>query len=635
MKTKSRKTCKIILLSVSLLLMPIIYIKGDENSFLKETKEIPKLENPMSVGYLKKNLRKSHPRLVLKPSIEKDLRNKVKNDPVVKNMYAAIKLNAENIYEQPLLERKQIGRRLLSVSREMLYRMNMLGMVYRMEKKQETLNRINDELIAVCNFSDWNPSHFLDVAEMSMAVAIGLDWTAGDLPKSTVDLAEKALIEKGINPSWPSDGKNPGWAYGNNNWNQVCNGGMIAASIAIAEKNPELAAKTIWRALDGIPNALASYMPDGVYPEGSTYWDYGTSFSTTTAAMLESAFGYDFGHFEYPGFKESAVFRALSVAPSGWYYNFADCGDKRGKQGDITLAWFATKTGNKTFFEKERFLLPPREMGKLPRLAGAALVWIAQFEPKVEEKLPTAWKGDGPNPVVFFIGGENDPHQYYFGGKGGRGAVNHGNMDAGSFVFELNGVRWVVDPGNQDYHELEKTGFDLWSSCQHCERWTLLTKNNFGHSTLSINDQLHVVNGLATIIDFKDGECPEATIDLSPTFRGQLIKAHRKFTKDSSTSLLIEDDLIISDSTKFITWQLITTSDIELTKNGAVLHQKGKKLKLENLSHPQFTLSVISLYPAPLKLDRQIEGLKRVELRIPAWTIENGKTTIKIRLSEY
>lgn len=635
MKTKSRKTCKIILLSVSFLLMPITCIKGDENSFLKETKEIPKLENPMSVGYLKKNLKKSHPRLVLNLSIEKDLRNKVKNDPVVKNMYAAIKLNAENIYGQPLLERKQIGRRLLSVSREMLYRMNMLGMVYRMEKKQETLNRINNELIAVCNFSDWNPSHFLDVAEMSMAVAIGLDWTAGDLPKSTIDLAEKALIEKGIKPSWPSDGKNPGWAYGNNNWNQVCNGGMIAASIAIAEKNPELAAKTIWRALDGIPNALASYMPDGVYPEGSTYWDYGTSFSATTAAMLESAFGNDFGHFEYPGFKESAVFRALSVAPSGWYYNFADCGDKRGKQGDITLAWFATKTGNKTFFEKERFLLPPREMGKLPRLAGAALVWIAQFEPKVEEKLPTAWKGDGPNPVVFFIGGENDPHHYYFGGKGGRGAVNHGNMDAGSFVFELNGIRWVVDPGNQDYEELEKTGFDLWSSCQHCERWTLLTKNNFGHSTLSVNDQLHVVNGLATIIDFKKGECPEATIDLSSTFRGQLTKAHRKFTKDSPTSLLIEDDLIISDSTKFITWQLITTSDIELTKNGAILHQNEKKLKLENLSHPQFTFSVISLYPAPLKLDRQIEGLKRVELRIPAWTIENGKIKIKIRLSEY
>jgi hypothetical protein len=34
-----------------------------------------------------------------------------------------------------------------------------------------------------------------------------------------------------------------------------------------------------------------------------------------------------------------------------------------------------------------------------------------------------------------------------------------------------------------------------------------------------------------------------------------------------------------------------------------------------------------------LELDRQIEGLKRIEIRIPAWTIENGKTTLKVRLS--
>ncbi len=47
---------------------------------------------------------------------------------------------------------------------------------------------------------------------------------------------------------------------------------MVAASIAVAEIEPELAAKTIHRAIDGMVNALASYGPDGVYPEGATYW---------------------------------------------------------------------------------------------------------------------------------------------------------------------------------------------------------------------------------------------------------------------------------------------------------------------------------------------------------------------------
>jgi hypothetical protein len=602
------------------------------NSFSGE-EDIPKLDNPMSVQYLKKNLRKSQPRLVLNAQTERNLRNELKTDPVVQNMYKAIQLNAAEIQNEPLLERIQTGRRLLSVSREMLYRMNMLGMVYRIDKDPKVLARINNEVVAVCNFSDWNPSHYLDVAEMAMAVAIALDWTAGKLPKSTIELAKSALIEKGIKPSWPESGNNPGWAYGTNNWNQVCNGGMIAASIAIAEEDPELAAKTIHRALDGLPHSLVEYMPDGVYPEGSTYWGYGTSFSVTTAAMLESAFGTDFGHLEYPGFKESAVFRVLCNAPSGWYYNFADCGDKRGAQGDITLAWFGTKTGNASFFEKERFLMPAEEMGKLSRLAGAALVWLAQYEEKGAEKIPTAWKGEGANPIVVFTGGENDSHNYYFGGKGGRGMVNHGNMDGGSFIFELNGVRWSIDTGNQSYHELEKTGFDLWGRCQNCERWTLLTKNNYGHSTITINDSLHRTEGLVTLTDFKTGNNPEATFDMSATLGDLVAGASRKFVKDSPTSILIEDDIKINDNTKEIKWHMMTTADVEIVDGGAILKQDGQTLKLENLSHPELLVSVVSLDPAPLELDRQIEGLKSLEIRIPAWTVEGGKTNIKVRLS--
>ncbi len=207
-------------------------------------------------------------------------------------------------------------------------------------------------------------------------------------------------------------------------------------------------------------------------------------------------------------------------------------------------------------------------------------------------------------------------------------------MDAGSFIFELNGVRWVVDPGNQDYNALEQTGFNLWSSCQDCERWTLLTKNNFGHSTLTVNNRHHIVNGLVTLKEFKDGNNPEATFDMLPAFDNMLTSAQRTFKKDSPVSLTIEDVIETSESTKLITWQLLTTSDVELVKEGAILKHDNRSLKIENLSHPDLSMSIISLDPAPLKLDRQIEGLKRIELRIPAWTIENGKTIILVRLAE-
>ena len=43
------------------------------------------------------------------------------------------------------------------------------------------------------------------------------------------------------------------------------------------------------------------------------------------------------------------------------------------------------------------------------------------------------------------------------------------------------------------------------------------------------------------------------------------------------------------------------------------------RLRLENLSHPELNVSIISLDPPPLKLDRKIVGLKRVEIRLPAY----------------
>ena len=60
----------------------------------------------------------------------------------------------------------------------------------------------------------------------------------------------------------------------------------------------------------------------------------------------------------------------------------------------------------------------------------------------------------------------------------------------------------------------------------------------------------------------------------------------RKFLKDSATSLVIEDEMILSANTKLITWQLVTTAEVELVAGGAMLQQSGKTLNLQIVSHP-------------------------------------------------
>ena len=603
-----------------------------------------KLNNPMTVEYLKKNIRKQSPRLILTSDIERTLRKKLNTDPLVKSFYEAIKSDAASILSLPLPERVIRDKKRMNTN----VGLSTLGIVYLVDKDPIILDRIDKELKAVCNYTDWNPSHYLDASRMSLAVALALDWAGDDLPKETVEMAEKALIEKGILPSYLKDYS---WITSNGNWNQVCHGGLVAASIVIAERDPELAAKTISRALDNMNGPLSGYGPDGVYREGPGYWAFGTSYSIITSSVLASAFGTDFGLSGFPGFMESAVFRFLLVAPSGEWYNFGDngtnLGSERGKgnqtiawfnKGSDIFTWFAMKTGNPLFFDSSYFEAHPEDPRSRGGFSGPALIWLSQYKPGEYKPIPLIWKGDGKNPVVIFRGGENNPENnpemFYLGAKGGQADLGHGNMDAGSFIFELDGVRWSVDLGVQPYAQLEQAGFDLWNRRQGSQRYLLLTKGSHGHSTLVVNDAPHNVEGYAPIIDFKDGsngENPEAVIDMTDIFKGQLKNATRKFIKEGSRSILVEDKIETNDSTKMLTWQMMTTAEVIPVKDGAVLKQDGKELRLEILSPENMNVSIISLDPPPMKLDLTVENLKRIEVRVPAWLLdEEGKIIVRL-----
>ncbi len=498
-----------------------------ENRFAKSDTVIS-LQNPISVEYLKQHLRKESPRLILTPEIEKELKDKLATDPQMQAYFKYLKEEAARVMQKPLIEYKKTGRRLLSVSRDFVWRMTTLSMVYRIEKNPVILKRIDDELKAICSFKDWNPSHYLDVAEASFGVAIAVDWVGVDLPPETVKMAIDALINKGIQP----------------------------------------------------------------------------------------------------GFMESATFIELTTAPSGDFFNYSDCGLKRGKSISVLLSWFAANTGDGLFFDDNFF----DNLSSAGRFAAAGMVWLSEYNNKKSSTLPLAWYGDGSNPVVIFRAKKDDPRQFYLAAKGGKANINHGNMDAGTFIFELDGVRWVIDPGSQNYNKLEQAGFNLWVRCQECDRWELLTKSNKGHSTLTVDDARHNVDGFASVTEFKAGKNAEVVFDMPEVFEGHLKSAFRKFKKESNHSLLIEDAIVLEDTTKTVTWALMTTAEVKTTSGGAVLIQDGKKRNLTILSPGNAVVTVVSLDPPPMELDKKIEGLKRIEINCPASMFQNGEGVIKVRL---
>jgi len=123
-----------------------------ENRFAKSDTVIS-LQNPISVEYLKQHLRKESPRLILTPEIEKELKDKLATDPQMQAYFKYLKEEAARVMQKPLIEYKKTGRRLLSVSRDFVWRMTTLSMVYRIEKNPVILKRIDDELKAICSFN--------------------------------------------------------------------------------------------------------------------------------------------------------------------------------------------------------------------------------------------------------------------------------------------------------------------------------------------------------------------------------------------------------------------------------------------------------------------------------------------------
>jgi hypothetical protein len=552
-----------------------------------------------------------------------------------------IRRHADSIVNLESLERKMTGRRLLGVSREAIGRLTTLSLAYGFLRNPVHLERLEKELVAVCSFTDWNPSHFLDVAEMACGVALAVDWTGEWLSPEVDSLARNALIEKALKPGMENSPNN-WWIRTDNNWNLVCHGGLSIAALAVYEDVPELAADILQQAVEHIPLALEPYAPDGIYPEGTSYWTYATTYLTASISAYESALGTDFGFTRTPGVMESAIFSQVMAGPSGQYYNFFDSG--LGGFHSLShfglLSWFARRSGSGFDWSAygdllEQELLEPHQL-RSTRFYPVFFLDLVKLGNENQDTFwwPEAWSGGGNEAVVILRERQNQAGSFFLAAKGGRAADNHGNMDAGSFIFELDGVRWAMDPGNQNYNELEQLmGGGLWSSAQDSPRWTLLTKNSGGHSTLVINEEMHLADARASLIMREQrGSLPQFTFDLSALYGDNIRKAQRSFSKLSASRLRVTDDLEFSPSTRKLSWQLITRADVFVVDDGLELHQDGAKLYVTIPSGIPYEVKIISLYPPPLPYDKKIEDLNRVEIHWNRDDFPGDKASLNIEL---
>jgi hypothetical protein len=91
-------------------------------------------------------------------------------------------------------------------------------------------------------------------------------------------------------------------------------------------------------------------------------------------------------------------------------------------------------------------------------------------------------------------------------------------------------------------------------------------------------------------------------------------QATRSFIQRGPEELLIRDRLKPGPDARTLTWQLLTTAEVEVLPDGARLMQDGKELILHILDGRPAEIRVVDLSPPPLDYDKDIDNLKRIEL---------------------
>lgn len=484
---------------------------------------------------------------------------------------------------------------------------------YRMTGNRKYLAKVQADIVKVCGLANWDPSG-LAIGEISLALGLTYDWLYHYLTLEERKMIHKALVDKGIKPMY-NNTQNVGII---GNWNQINLGGVSVASMAIYEKDKAVAVNQIEKALKGnFAGVTGIYKPSGNYGEGLGYWEYGGMFEACFLSSLEGIFGSTAGIAEIPGFMNSGEYALFMHGTMGTEFSYSDGG---GTNEPVLLSswWFAAQNNDpdllfceKRHMDEGKYTDTDLNAALTYRLLAPIVVSIKDFD--MESKVPSppvkeVWSGQGEMPVVMVRKGWNfDETDVYLGVKGGladsweTSNTSHAHMDAGSFVFEAEGVRWsddIMRPGYTDWFAaIKAAGSRSGDTSQKGLRWDTFHVSNLCHSTLvsytndgSVPDKLHssdyYVDGFASIdMVINAAGRQGAVVNISSPLKGQVKSAVRTVELVNETDLIVTDEVTALDGYDCVLeWRMLSISSSVVSSSGVTLTKYGKKRTLTVVS---------------------------------------------------
>lgn len=522
--------------------------------------------NEIIAAVKQNNPNNKHPRIYADDAKMEQIKMNISENPLLKGWFDELKKTADAYLDiAPGVYNKYDGIRILNIATDARKRIEILSFFYRVTGEEKYAVRAYEEMEAMANFPDWNPSHFLDCSELLHALGMGYDWLYNWMNQQQRDFIREALVNKGLKSALDDYLDLPRtrtylWSQSpiGDNWGLHCNSNILEAALVICDEEEDIAAQIFDYGFENLKKSVALYAPDGAWYEGPGYWHFGTYFFVNLMEALNTSVGDTFGFMDMPGVADTAYFIMGVQGPMGCF-NFHDCGT-----GYIEMAQFP-------FFGRECDDPYLAQLHYEQLAAGKQtpqwrdILWYDPSTASLDMELQKDWYFRETE-IGSMRSGWYDSDSVYLGYHAGRINVYHGQMDAGNFIIDAYGTRFALDLGADDYNIPDSV-------------WNLYRYRAEGHNTLVINPDREGGQNLSAyiMVDRTESGVGEAfaTMNMTSAYKGQVDSAWRGFKMfDNREKILVQDE-IVSDVPVDLWWFMHTECNIEISSDGKSARLEG------------------------------------------------------------
>lgn len=546
------------------------------------------------------NPNQAHPRILVDAERMNYLKTACKTDPTLSAWYTRVKASADTLAASTTYPSYEDADELrLSSANTVQANIMTCAFAYCIDGEEKYAQRVYGEIQNAASWPDWNPKHFLDTSAIIGGFAIAYDWLYDYWTSEQAELIRSKMVSYGLNEArdaYNGVGVSDWWATTDNNWSMVCNGGVAMGALAIGDEAAyeTLCAGLLETGLRRAEKCLDHFAPDGAWYEGPGYWHYTVQYMTMYFSTLLSATGSDYGYLNTPGISKTGYF-PIGMTGLANTFNLHDAGES--KIGAPELFFLGTQFSDSTIASYRYYQIT--QQGFKPEVKD--ILW---FDPSVisgVSGLDTDFKFRDIE-VATFRSSYFAPDSVYAGLHGGLNGINHGQIDAGNFIYESQGVRWAVDLGGDNYNLSNYFN----SSNTEKSRWAYYRNRGEGHNTVILNPGLTAdqpLNQKATLSSFSSTDAfGVATVNMQPIYGAYTTSAQRGLWLDKkSGGLLVQDELQFTEAGgNNLYWFMHTRAAVEVAADGksAVLTQNGKRLWVGILDETH-TFTVENAVPLP------------------------------------